>query len=416
MEIHPSSLTFKNSEFPLQCGHQLLIMSSSSCTIKSETERYAPFVLATNAALDKLRDVQVAKMRPPSKFEILAHTSDPQNIHDYHGAPMTITKRRPDIIFTSLHAARKAACKPNARWAEIATTVATERPRVRCDWYDIFSSIEMKSSSREIQHPIRMPHNFPPAFKHLGSMVDRYFNGRKRHNPPMPATMSGSKRLKKGQFASTQPTIPEDGPVDGITSNSGFVSNQGTPRSASTFTNLTDLHGCREGVPPGVGAACANSKDGSSPHIQRAKKSPALVTGTNSNPFRNEAGTSASTWPPFESGLQKEDTSLQVANPSQLAARADAAGISPSKNISIQGTTTPNSVVSLFNVEQTRAIYLGSSADKEDTFGVVGAEMLSGSFGVLHSFSMYIEGMLLEATVRRRDLFCYRRRFMDLVL
>jgi len=404
-------------------------MSSSSCECRLENHRYPPFVLATNAGLEMLRDVRIDGIRPPSELKILAHTSDPVTIRGFHGSPMTATRRRPDVIITSLRSARSAARKPCAPWTDIATKSAQTRPNASFHWYDVFISFEIKSLRQKINREIQIPREMPAPSKQLTSNIINYFKTKKRCDPPV-HMMSGSmsKRLKMEQFTSTQPAIPEHG--DGTTSNGGFVSKLGTPPSASnerSFANVTDdLHGRKGDTPPLVAAgASATSADYKGSRRAQKAKNPPPTAGTNPNTFHNKAGVlpqasiSASGKPSPASGsnfsLQKEDTSLQAAIPSREPADAD--GISRSENFSSK------SVASEFSRERTSAVSLGSSAD-EGAFlpkvmkcGVFGSEMLSGSFGVLRSFVLYIEGMLLKLLcVGQGYSLCYRRHCMDLVL
>jgi len=313
------------------------------------SHKYPPFVLATNAGLEMLQDVQIDGMRPPSKLKVLAHTSDLATIRGFHGNPMTVTKRRPDVIMTSLRSARSAAHKPCAHWTEIATDSAQTRPDASLQWYDVFLSVEIKSSRQKINREIQIPREMPAPSKQLTRNITNSFKTRKRCDPPVP-TMSGSmsKRLKMERFTSTQPAIPEH--EDGTTSNGGFVSKLRTPPSASnerSFANVTDdLHRRKGDTPPlvavGAGATSANYKGGS--RTQKAKNPPPTA-GANPNPFHNKAGVllqasilaSGKPSPADTSdsnfGLQKEDTSLRAAIPSHEPADAD--GISHSENFSI---------------------------------------------------------------------------------
>jgi hypothetical protein len=68
-----------------------------SAQIPRETDRYAPWVEATNIALQILKTVDVDDIREPSHLNILAQRNDPNEVTICHGSDESY--RKPDVVF-----------------------------------------------------------------------------------------------------------------------------------------------------------------------------------------------------------------------------------------------------------------------------------------------------------------------------
>jgi hypothetical protein len=68
-----------------------------SARIPKEADRYAPWVEATNTALQILKTVNVDNIREPSHLNILAQCNDPNEVSISHGSDASY--RKPDVVF-----------------------------------------------------------------------------------------------------------------------------------------------------------------------------------------------------------------------------------------------------------------------------------------------------------------------------
>lgn len=68
-----------------------------SANIPKEADRYAPWVEATNDALDMLRTIIVDGMWKPSRLDIIMQCNDPNKVPISHGSDKSF--RKPDVIF-----------------------------------------------------------------------------------------------------------------------------------------------------------------------------------------------------------------------------------------------------------------------------------------------------------------------------
>jgi hypothetical protein len=60
--------------------------------------------------------------------------------------PFLTTKRKPDIIITSLKAALRAANpdEQNSTWLKVTQLYCPKRPLASFEWFDVLSSLELK--------------------------------------------------------------------------------------------------------------------------------------------------------------------------------------------------------------------------------------------------------------------------------
>ncbi|KAF8877383.1 hypothetical protein BD779DRAFT_1475263 [Infundibulicybe gibba] len=118
-----------------------------------ETDRYKPFVLAFNHALEDLKNIKCGNLRSPSKLDIMFHQNDPMPLKGTHNGAES--SRKPDTVLVSLDTARAAAFDkddPNWRdpsWRELAYDTAGKQPKNNFSWGNILSSHEFRFPTKK---------------------------------------------------------------------------------------------------------------------------------------------------------------------------------------------------------------------------------------------------------------------------
>jgi len=121
---------------------------SNSCKQDSEVDRYDHFVTSANESLKMLKPLVVQGRGANIKLDILFHRNDPKEIYG-SGNNSPLTERKPDLIVTSVHSARRAAGPlATANWPQIAPKVALEQPYYRFQWYDVLCAVELQHAAK----------------------------------------------------------------------------------------------------------------------------------------------------------------------------------------------------------------------------------------------------------------------------
>jgi hypothetical protein len=121
---------------------------SDSCNQDSEVGRYEHFVIAANESLKMLKPLVAQGRRANIELDILFHRNDPREIYgSANNGPLT--ERKPDIIVTSVHSARRAANPLAATdWLRIASGTALVQPHYRFQWYDVLCAVELQHTAK----------------------------------------------------------------------------------------------------------------------------------------------------------------------------------------------------------------------------------------------------------------------------
>ncbi|CAL1716200.1 unnamed protein product [Somion occarium] len=136
---------------PICNDQDLLNHLQAYCEVAGgETARYAPFTNACNRALSLLKEVDVPHLGKGSPFEILFQRNDPNVLDGVHGDLKS--KRKPDIIITSLACARRIWGEgTNIEW-NAAIEHCHEKP-IDLQWHDVLCSWEFKRTKKVISLP-----------------------------------------------------------------------------------------------------------------------------------------------------------------------------------------------------------------------------------------------------------------------
>ena len=124
-----------------------------------------------------LKSVKHVGIRDPNTdLEILFHCSDPGEVHGSHGGQDDpfVTIRRPDIILTSLRAAKRLTDRGDLEtWSTIIKTHALNAPITsnnRFEWYDVLMAIELKFEDIIAMPSILSPPQIQPPTPHRNSI------------------------------------------------------------------------------------------------------------------------------------------------------------------------------------------------------------------------------------------------------
>lgn len=122
----------------------LLNTWARSCTCGGkEVNRYKHLIRAGNRAFALLKDKRVSGFRHASDLEVLFHRNDGRSIKSRH--VYTDSYRKPDIIITSLAAARRASHEgSDYTWEELVGKLAIVQPHNPFTWLDVLSCQELK--------------------------------------------------------------------------------------------------------------------------------------------------------------------------------------------------------------------------------------------------------------------------------
>jgi len=161
--ISRSCLLYTRFESP----HVLL-----SAEIPKETDHYAPWVEATNAALDVLKTVHVENIREPSLLNILAQRNDLNEVPISHGSDESV--RKPDVVFMTeeelieVHKINKTA----SDWQTTLKTRCQDRlPENSVQWRQFKATVEFK---RHKENGDRTPVTFPNELRSCSEGSDSY--------------------------------------------------------------------------------------------------------------------------------------------------------------------------------------------------------------------------------------------------
>lgn len=164
--------------------------------MRHESDRYAPFVKAGNAALKVLKGLHLPDFRSASSLEILFHRSDPKEIVTAHGPPDGDSRRKPDIGIISLAAAQRVSKPTNIDlgWDELVERQAPLPPFLPFEWDHFLSSGEFK-----LQKPSLDP--TPISYAERSLPVPHKVNVREkveRNEVSIPKRHSVDKRKREG--------------------------------------------------------------------------------------------------------------------------------------------------------------------------------------------------------------------------
>ena len=110
-----------------------------------EEDRYAPYVKASNRALDRMHQEHETferdlKLRPPSSLNLRFHRNDPKILQTQYPGTEETVKRKPDVITTSQVAADDHG-DPNS-------PAYHKGPNISFQWPDVLSCHEFKRSPK----------------------------------------------------------------------------------------------------------------------------------------------------------------------------------------------------------------------------------------------------------------------------
>ncbi|KAH7917955.1 hypothetical protein BV22DRAFT_1042084 [Leucogyrophana mollusca] len=126
-----------------------------------EKDRYKPWILAFNIALEALRHTRVQGLPDESGDPIIFQQNDPSLIYQYHRGVKTC--RKPDVVIVPTEVSKAAFEDGWAThaWSEHAANYAWQNPgkdtsageERSLQWKDILSVIEFKSTKRQLTEP-----------------------------------------------------------------------------------------------------------------------------------------------------------------------------------------------------------------------------------------------------------------------
>ena len=116
-----------------------------SAKVSNETDRYAPWVEATNIALHILKTVHVDHIREASPLNILAQRNDPNEVPISHGYDKSY--RKPDVVLMTeeelieVHKIKKT----ESGWQNtLSTKCQTRLPENTVQWRQFKAAVEFK--------------------------------------------------------------------------------------------------------------------------------------------------------------------------------------------------------------------------------------------------------------------------------
>lgn len=132
--------------------------------VGDETQRYAPYVMAANLALDLLKSIEFDSFRAPSSLDIRFHRNDPKHIISHYEGMVKDIQRVPDVIITSPVAAQDAALALATEYAvrEPPTPIYDLPPIEGFPWHSIFSCHEFKLTKFQIMP--RLPNTYDKIY------------------------------------------------------------------------------------------------------------------------------------------------------------------------------------------------------------------------------------------------------------
>lgn len=151
-----------------------LTYGTSCAKCSAEPDRYEPFVLAFNHALQELKKINNLPLRPASDLEIMFQRQDPIPISATHSGMQS--KRKPDITIIALAAA--IAAYDVGKWHDLAMKHGPYPPKGHLGWEQQLLSLEAKlnlhalGSVPEAYEKKPIKHNPPQTFKHMMKELD----------------------------------------------------------------------------------------------------------------------------------------------------------------------------------------------------------------------------------------------------
>jgi hypothetical protein len=166
----------------------------NSCTKRGEIPRYQWFIKVANAAL-----ALVKPLAPASAALDIIFLRNDLDIYGDHGNPSFRTRQKPDLVITSLDAARRIG-NNNGPWARIANVTAHQKPARHAEWPEVLASIEMQYTKAIDQADVDSYRNINEPFQPADAKcVDISWkpNTRKRSVPASTSSPSESLRPAK---------------------------------------------------------------------------------------------------------------------------------------------------------------------------------------------------------------------------
>jgi hypothetical protein len=138
--------------------------------------------------------------RSPSTLDILFVCNHPVELFGDHGNPSVRSARTPDLLITSLRAAKLVWRKGNATWNSLAfDEVVRIQSDLRPKWYGVLSAVELKRrrdifiSALDFTTPVETRVFEMP---HVISMEPRPKKRSARSEPGLSAAQPSAKRVK----------------------------------------------------------------------------------------------------------------------------------------------------------------------------------------------------------------------------
>ncbi|KAK1227618.1 hypothetical protein PQX77_009374 [Marasmius sp. AFHP31] len=121
----------------------------SYCTVSGETDRYAPFVDATNSALSVLQHVKIDGILDLDTNDMYFLRHDPTEITGFHHMSDHPNRRKPDVTATSRAIAKQIFSQIIASSGDPLEKLAPHPTRVALSWEHVFNSVEFKKKKKK---------------------------------------------------------------------------------------------------------------------------------------------------------------------------------------------------------------------------------------------------------------------------
>jgi hypothetical protein len=164
-----------------------------SLSLKAEPDRYAPFVTATNIALEELEllDIPGLKPAPTGADRIIFFTNHPHEIQIQSGAASS--NRKPDVVVMRLSDAAQAYDVPQG-WAQLKDVAPNSgKPQ---SFHKILSCIEFKAVRTDMTMSDFLKDD-TPSLAEIDPMHLMVYGKKKVDSQSIQLTLSGSDRKKR---------------------------------------------------------------------------------------------------------------------------------------------------------------------------------------------------------------------------
>lgn len=132
---------------------ECIIISCTACQFQiRETNRYAPMVRALNRGLSLLHNCKVPGTRAMHPLRLIFQRNDPKLLYGRYDDSPPRSERKPDLIATSLAAARRASAHLTATWDKMAS-IGEAVPDGAFEWCDALSCHELKLKHADLEKP-----------------------------------------------------------------------------------------------------------------------------------------------------------------------------------------------------------------------------------------------------------------------